>query len=439
MKKLMLAFCVGYLGSIDYFAAYGIPVYPAGYLPVFAFLMIVGRAIAVYRLVDITPSFAAEQIIKTMIDALLVIDRGGIVRVANQAALDLFQHGENKLIGGPIINTGIDLFKKDKLARLIVTGSVQNSEIVYEHPLKGELALEISTSVIREAAGHGIAVVAIAKDITSRKKAEQALRESERHYRLLAENVSDVIWIMDLNLKFTYMSPSVERLTGYSVEEAKALSLEKTLAAGSLKDVLNAVSKEMAPENSSKTGKFQSQTLQLEYLTKKGTTVWAEVQITFLRQEKGRLTEILGVTRDMTERKKAEDALRESERCYAELVQQAPDPIITLDRLGYLQSMNPAAESSIGYTVAELKGKHFAKTGVVAPESVAKTIQEFTLTILGWQRMPFEIQVIRKDSIKLIMEANPKLIRRDKESFRVQVIFRDITERKRMEQDLLSA
>ncbi|MBI3307377.1 MAG: PAS domain S-box protein [Candidatus Omnitrophica bacterium] len=439
MKRLLVAFCIGYLGSMDYLAAYGIPVYPAGYLPVFAFLMMVGRAIAVYRLIDITPSFAAEQIIKTMADALLVIDRSGVVRVANQAALDLFQHNEIKLIGGNIMITGIDLFKKDRLARLIVTDSVQNNEITYQHPNKGKLILEISTSVIRDAKAHGLAVVFIAKDVTARKKADQALRESEIHYRLLAENVSDVIWTMNTDLKFTYMSPSIERLTGYKVEEAMALSLEKTIAAGSLKEVLNAIAQEFAPENRKAASKFQSRTIQLEYLCKKGNMVWTEVQITFLRREDGRVMEILGVTRDITERRKAEEAVRESERCYAELVQQAPDPIITLDRLGYLQSMNPAAELALGYGSPELIGKHFAKTGVVGPDSVAKTLQEFTLTILGWQRPPFELQVIRKDSIVLTMEAHPKLIRRDKESFRVQVIFRDITERKRIEQELLSA
>ena len=81
LKLLLIAFSLGYGASVDYFAAFDIPLYPFGYIPVFGFLVIVTRAIWRYRLHDITPSFAGEQIIRTMADALLVIDAEGVIPV----------------------------------------------------------------------------------------------------------------------------------------------------------------------------------------------------------------------------------------------------------------------------------------------------------------------------------------------------------------------
>ena len=99
---------------------------------------------------------------------------------------------------------------------------------------------------------------------------------------------------------------------------------------------------------------------------------------------------------------------------------------MTLDRLGYLQSMNPAAEQALGYHAAEVIGKHIAKSGMIASDSVAKTLQEFTLTLLGWQRPPFPLHILRKDQSSLILEANPRLIRRERENVRVQVTLHQV-------------
>jgi PAS domain-containing protein len=92
-RAFFLASMVGYLGSVDYLAVYGIPVYPIGYLPVFVWFLIVGFAIRRYHLFDITPSFAANQFLTMMADALLVLDRQGMVRVVNRAACELLGKG----------------------------------------------------------------------------------------------------------------------------------------------------------------------------------------------------------------------------------------------------------------------------------------------------------------------------------------------------------
>ncbi len=424
IKSFLLGFGVGSLASVDYLATYGMPVYPCGFVAVSFFVVFMAWGIWRYRLIDITPSFAAEQIIKTLADGLLVMDQEGIVCVANQVAVDWFS-ADGKLVGQPISKAGIEFFKKENLNKLFWSGVVQSREMNFRNP-KGEKAtLDISSSVLSDRQGKPLAVVCIAKDITLRKQSEEALRHSEKHYRLLAENVSDVIWTMDLNFKWTYVSPSIMGLTGFRAEEAIVRSLQETIAAASFQPAMKTFAEELALEPLSAKGIFRSRTLELEYTCKNSSTLWTEVRITVVRDQDGRPTEIVGITRDITERRKAEEALQASQRCYSDLVQVAADPIMNLDRLGIIKFMNPSAEAVLDYKAHELAGLHVDQ--LLAPESVAKALQEFTLVFLGWQRFSFELYMVRKDGKKLIFEANPRLIRQGPDDAILQIIFHSLT------------
>jgi PAS domain S-box-containing protein/putative nucleotidyltransferase with HDIG domain len=150
------------------------------------------------------------------------------------------------------------------------------------------------------------------RDITESKKAQQELEQSEKKYRLLAENLSDVIWTMDTNLRYTYLSPSVTSLRGYSVEEAMALSMEETTTPTSLQAFLSVMAEAKAKEGLGSNSEHSSVTLELELTRKDGSTVWAENRITYLRDSEGRLTGCLGVSRDITERREASRQLEQS-------------------------------------------------------------------------------------------------------------------------------
>ncbi len=140
-----------------------------------------------------------------------------------------------------------------------------------------------------------------------------------------------------------------------------------------------------------------------------------------------------GVVVDITKRKQAEDALRESERKYSLLVQESPDAIISLDKKGNLLSFNPAAERKSGFSAEEVMGKHFVKIGVLAKQSIPKALKEFALVITGIERPPFELTIMRKNKSYLFMEANPRLIKHKGEKAWIQVTLRDITDRKLVE------
>jgi len=155
--------------------------------------------------------------------------------------------------------------------------------------------------------------VASLSDITEIKRAEEVLQESEKRYRLLAENLTDVIWTMDMNLRYTYVSPSIESLRGFSVEEVMAQRIEEVLTPTSYEVVKKVFAEELVTEQMEERRRFSSRTLDLELRRKDGSTVWTEVKMNFLRGPDGRPIGILGVTRDITERKRAEETLRESE------------------------------------------------------------------------------------------------------------------------------
>jgi len=166
-------------------------------------------------------------------------------------------------------------------------------------------------------------------EIAEREKAMTALTGSEEEYRLLAENSKDVIWTMDINGKYHYISPSVFRMRGYTPEENMEQSFEECLMPESVRIVsqlfATVVPRIVAGE------KLNPMTLILEQTCKDGTGVWTEIVINAIYDENRQFKYFLGVTRDIDKRIKTEKALRESESFLQETQQIASLGTYTLD------------------------------------------------------------------------------------------------------------
>ncbi|MCX6901520.1 MAG: PAS domain S-box protein [Verrucomicrobia bacterium] len=159
-------------------------------------------------------------------------------------------------------------------------------------------------------------------DITERKRAQEELRQSEQRYRLLAANMADVLWTLDFQtLRLTYISPSVQRLRGYTAEEAMSQSLGQMLTAKSLAMVQTWLA-ERAPAFLAGDPAAVNQVYEVELRHKDGSTVWTEMVTTFLRNDDGGIN-IVGVSRDITDRKRAEDALRQSRAAALNMMEDA--------------------------------------------------------------------------------------------------------------------
>lgn len=153
-------------------------------------------------------------------------------------------------------------------------------------------------------------VVGLVEDITERKRVELALQESERKYRTLVENIHDVVWEMSPAMVFTYISPTDYLQRGYRPDEVIGRPLWNFLTPASIRSVKDTIAASKLDSKSKR--KIESTVFVMEQIRKDGGTIWTEVVLNPIYNEVQRLTSFRGVSRDITDRKKAEDALQDT-------------------------------------------------------------------------------------------------------------------------------
>jgi len=276
---------------------------------------------------------------------------------------------------------------------------------------------------------------AVTSDATRRVRAEEALRESEERYRLLAENVADVIWTADMELKLTYISPSATRLRGYTPEESMGLPLGKVLTPASLEMARKVFAEELAIESMEQKDLSRSRTLEVEVYRKDGSTVWAEARMTLLRDPDGRAVGILGVTRDITERRRAEQELRDAKEFAEGLLAAMQDGLSVLDARGVHVHVNPAFCEMTGFSREELIGVGTPHP-YWPPEEYEEIERAFDKTLRGRFR-DVELTFMRKNGERFPVIVSPSWTK-DQQGNVVHYFatVKDVTERKRAEEAL---
>jgi PAS domain S-box-containing protein len=185
-----------------------------------------------------------------------------------------------------------------------------------------DLAVGAASGVFLLALGIGSAITAllcalvvsqIRRETTLEREVRSRTAElahSETRYRLIAENMADVITLMDLNLVSSYVSPSVTNLTGYSLHEAYETPMQKLLDPESFRYMRKAVAEELELEKTATAKPDRARNLELKLVTKSGGIRWVESGLSFMRDENGRPSGILATTRDISERRRAAEAVR---------------------------------------------------------------------------------------------------------------------------------
>ena len=197
---------------------------------------------------------------------------------------------------------------------IIVSGSI-GEELAVECMRLGALDYIMKNSLSRL----NPAIARELKDAASRSKRRQAetqreaaldaLRESENKYRFLTEKMVDMVWTVNMDLQTTYVSPSIFRVLGFTQEERMKQTLSEIITQKSIERVVETLSIEMERNRETGVDRHRSAKMELEYYHKDGSTIWFENVIGFIGDDQGNTIGVHGVSREITERKQAEEKL----------------------------------------------------------------------------------------------------------------------------------
>ncbi len=283
-----------------------------------------------------------RNLIEASIDPFVTIDHSGKISDVNIATEQITGYSRQDLIGTDFSNYFTEPEKASEgYRRVFKDGTVRDYPLEIRH-LDGHItAVVYNAAVYLDESGQTLGVFATAHDITGSKKAERALRESEAQYRLLAEHMTDTVWLMDMQFKTTYQSPSSEKLRGFTHQEIMEMPPEKNMTPESFKLGTEVFLEEMAKVEADPDYNF-TRRLDLEFYRRDGSTFWSANTFSLIRDENGRPLSILGEGRDITERKRAEEEIR---KLNAELEQRV------LERTAQLESANKELEA-FAYSVS---------------------------------------------------------------------------------------
>ncbi|MFA5364773.1 MAG: PAS domain S-box protein [Candidatus Bathyarchaeia archaeon] len=298
---------------------------------------------------------------------------------------------------------------------------------------------ELKVKFLRDSNGQLLGTQGTLRDITERKNMEEQLKDSEKKYRLLTENITDAMFIQDMNLNVIYVNRSIETLAGYTPEEIYCIRPENFMTPESFKhgvtDFQNAIS--LAKQGL----ESEIPLAQYEYIRKDGSTFWGELKTSFLRDSTGRLVGLQGILRDISERKLIEEKLKESERKYRLLTENISDVVFIQNLDLSIKYVSPSVETLSGYTPEEII--KLGPKGFMTEESFERGTLEFKEAIaLAAKNPEFDFpfwcyEYIRKDGSSVWGEFKAKLLRDSNGNIvGIQGTLRDVNERKKNKESL---
>ncbi len=302
------------------------------------------------------------QLLDCVNEAVVSTDMEGTIQYWNREAENLYGYAAAEVLGkpyrsvaGPIEPPDENTFRDGIVAR----GSWSGEHV--QRRKNGETFWTATLiSLVRDERGRPIGFIGIDQDVTERKRVEESLRESERKYRMLTESMKDVVWIVDAEtLRFLYVSPSVEALRGYSAEEIMAGTLADCLVPGQIDHLQQLIVKHAGEFRRGAINSRTFFTFELRQPRKNAAPIITEAIVRFWLNEQTGHLELHGVTRDVTERKRAEEDYRTLFQnmlegfALHEIV--ANDDGVTCDYR--FLAVNPAFERMTGLNAADIVGK----------------------------------------------------------------------------------
>ncbi|WP_291859813.1 PAS domain-containing hybrid sensor histidine kinase/response regulator [Marinilabilia sp.] len=274
----------------------------------------------------------------------------------------------------------------------------------------------------------------IFSDITLRKKAEARLKKSEERYRLISENAEDLIWLYNPHLEqFVYVSPSVKKLTGKDYLEIVGKGFNEVLMEESGREL-----KQLMPLRLARFGMGDESMRvirsQVDVKTETGEPLPMEMVTTLLLDENNGVPWVLGVGRDISDRVKAETALKMSEEKYRLLVENQNDLVVKIDWEGYLTYVSPSYCKMFGKSEEELLNTKFMP--LVHPQDQASTAQQIKKLSNPPHHVMLEQRAMTNEGWKWLSWNDTAVLSQEGSIIEIIGVGRDITERKMAEKAL---
>jgi len=377
-----------------------------------------------------------RQLLDAVGDGIFVVDTFGRVTFVNPAALHMLGYAEKEMLD-QMVHVLIHHSHKDgsnypvedcpmyaSLTRAL--DSHVEDEVFWRKDGSSFPVDYFSTPITKDGKVEGVVVTF--KDITKRKRAEEALRESEERFRVLVENASDIIFRTDVNGNFTFVNPAMIRVTGYEKGELIGMQYTILIRPDMRDNALKFFGRQMVKG-------LQNTYSEYPIITKDGQNLWFG-QNTQLIVNDGKVTGFQVVSRDITDRKRMEEKLRFEEQRFRAFVEHASDMIVLVNPEGVILYVNPAIESILGYKPEERIGANGAE--IVHPDDV-KALSDVFNTLSTDTSSPVingELRLRHKDGSWRTLEAAGSNLVNNNVVESIIINYRDITERKKAEDAL---
>jgi len=371
--------------------------------------------------------------IEEMPDGVMLVDTSGKVVHVNKSLERLLGYKANELIG--ISAFELPTYRGDKdrekakevLKELLEKGNAEHIDIGAITKSGEEIAINFAASVIRDAQGAPKTLVAVMRDITKRKRAEEALKKREENFRVLVDNSMDISVVMNADLTVRYVSPSVERVLGYKPEEIIGRNAFEFLSSEDIQGITRNF--DIFAQTPG-----QPVALEVHFMHKDGVRRVIDSVTNNLLNDPTVMGFVVNA-RDITERKRAEEALKEREEHFRALIENSLDGIAIVDSDLTIQYESPSAEKIVGYKLEELIGRSILD--FVHPDDKENVIKTFKrLARHPAQAVPASIRFLHKDGTWHVMEGSANNLLDNPAVKGVVVNYRDVTERQRAQEAL---
>ncbi|MDG6222017.1 MAG: PAS domain S-box protein [Candidatus Bathyarchaeota archaeon] len=375
-----------------------------------------------------------RAIIASSPDMMIVSDRNGYITDCNREALKLFDvSSKDDIIGNhfqTLVAEGQHNIFENIRENLLKNGFINKIESKLMTKSGSELFVEFSANLLKDAHGNIVGGVALARDVTERKQTETALKLSEEKIRAIMRSANDAIILMDPKGNISYWNEAAEKIFGYSKGEVIGKGVHDLLGP---KRFQEACMKQFSNFKVSGKGFPVGLTLEMPALKKDGSEFPAELSVSAFKLDNQ--WHAVSILRDITERKNAENALKQSEKRFRELSELLPEIIYEANPEGTLVFANKEALVRFGYTLQDFK-KGIKVSEVIAPEHRHLATKNIKRLLRGEPTGPTEYNALTKDGNIFPIMVHSVPIFHNHEVLGFRGIILDITVRKEAENKL---